>query len=53
MGETFAIAQYHDADRIIKQLDNLIQQPIYTSVRINSKIMWRIILTKNAPNQRR
>ncbi|HHT04853.1 MAG TPA: aminotransferase class III-fold pyridoxal phosphate-dependent enzyme [Hydrogenispora sp.] len=30
MGETFAIAQYHDADQIIKQLDNLIQQPIYT-----------------------
>ena len=29
-GETFAIAQYHDAEQIIKQLDHLIKQPIYT-----------------------
>ncbi|NLW55570.1 MAG: aminotransferase class III-fold pyridoxal phosphate-dependent enzyme, partial [Firmicutes bacterium] len=30
MGETFAISKYHDAEQIIKQLDHLIKQPIYT-----------------------
>ena len=30
MDTRFAISEYHDAQEVTKQLDNLIKQPIYT-----------------------